>query len=204
MHEKQWGGSENPRGVNKVMTNTKGWASPSTKTTPRSVSTTITAERSIIRYDITRTKQRFMKSNHAAGAPTDNVWIGISHVFLPTLWCPKCEKWVSHPKSLNDDHTRWQTAKDAQKEKIDQDKRNNHYGPPHHQNRNYERDDTNKKSSTSYNRDHNQDKRSRNDRGRSPSQDCSNSQTHSPRSPGDNHKDNHRQGASFYDGKKTY
>jgi hypothetical protein len=45
MHKKQWGGS-------KVMTNIKTWASESAKTTPRSMSTATTAERSIISYDI--------------------------------------------------------------------------------------------------------------------------------------------------------
>jgi hypothetical protein len=75
-----------------------------------------------------------------------------------------------------------------------------HYGPPQQQDRTYGRNDNNKQSSTTYGRDNYQDKRSRNDRGRSPSRDCSNSQTRSLRSPGDNH----RNGASFYEEKKKY
>jgi hypothetical protein len=53
MHEKQWGKNEKQWGGNKVMRNTKGWASASDTTTPRSVSTTTTAERLIIGYNIT-------------------------------------------------------------------------------------------------------------------------------------------------------
>jgi hypothetical protein len=36
-------------------------------------------------------------------APTNNVWTRVSHVFLPTFWCPKCNKWTSHHESLHDD-----------------------------------------------------------------------------------------------------
>jgi hypothetical protein len=73
-----------------------------------------------------------------------------------------------------------------------------HYGPPQQQGRTYGTNDNNKRSSTTYDRQKYQDKRSRNDRGRSPLRDRSNSQTRSPRSPGDNH----RNGASFYEEKK--
>jgi hypothetical protein len=69
-----------------------------------------------------------------------------------------------------------------------------HYGPPQQQDITYGRNDSHKRSSTTYGRDNYQEKRSRNDRGRSPSRDRSNSQT---RSPGDNH----RNGASFYEEK---
>jgi hypothetical protein len=75
-----------------------------------------------------------------------------------------------------------------------------HYCPPQQQDRNYGRNDNNKQSSITYGRDNYQDKRSRNDRGQSPSRDRSNSQTRSPRSPGDNHQN----GASFYEEKKKY
>jgi hypothetical protein len=61
-----------------------------------------------------------------------------------------------------------------------------HYGPPQLQDRTYGRDDNNKRSNTAYGRENYQDKL-RNDRGRSPSRDHSNSHTRSPRSPGDNH-----------------
>jgi hypothetical protein len=73
------------------------------------------------------------------------------------------------------------------------------YGPPRQQDRAYGRNDNNKRSSTTYGCDNYQDKRSRNDRGRSPSRNRSNSQTRSPRSTGDNHQNC----ASFYEEKKN-
>jgi hypothetical protein len=81
--------------------------------------------------------------------------------------------------------------KDAQVAKqVEQRKQThqNHYGPPQQQDIQYNRNDNNKRSSATYGRDSYQDKRSRNDRGRSPSRDRSNSHTRSPRSPGDNHR----------------
>jgi hypothetical protein len=93
--------------------------------------------------------------------------------------------------------------KDAQVAKqVEQRKQNqqNHFGPPQQQDMKYGQNDNNKRSNTSYDRDCYQDKRSRNDHGRSHSRDCSNSHTRIPRSPGDNH----RNGASFYDDKKKY
>jgi hypothetical protein len=91
--------------------------------------------------------------------------------------------------------------KDAQVAKqLEQLKQNqqNHYGPPQQQDRQYGRNDNNKRPNTAYGRDSYQDKLSRNYRGRSPSRDRSNSHTRSPRSP----CDNHRNSASFYDDKK--
>jgi hypothetical protein len=87
-----------------------------------------------------------------------------------------------------------QLAKQEEYRKLNQQ---NHYGHPCQQNINLVRNDNKKRSTNLYHRDLNQDKRSRTDRGRSPSRDRSNSQT---RSPGDNH----RHGASFYDDKKRY
>jgi hypothetical protein len=95
----------------------------------------------------------------------DNIWIGISHVFLPTFWCPKCEKWTSHPESYHEEHTRWQTMKDAQMAKQEENRKQNPYGPHYHRNRSYFRNDNNKRSSTSYDRKQNHDKQSRNERG---------------------------------------
>jgi hypothetical protein len=46
-----------------------------------------------------------------------------------------------------------------------------HYCPPRLQDRTYGQNDKNKRSNTAYGRDNYQDKRSRNDRGRSPSRD---------------------------------
>jgi hypothetical protein len=78
-----------------------------------------------------------------------------------------------------------------------------HYGPPQQQDRQNGRNENSKRSNTTYSRDNYQDKRSRNDHGRSPSRDRSNSQPHSPRSPR-SPGDNHRNGATFYDDKKKY
>jgi hypothetical protein len=75
-----------------------------------------------------------------------------------------------------------------------------HYGPPHQHNIEYGQNENNKRSNNTYDSENYQDKRSRNDRSRSPSRDCSNSQTRSPRSRGNNHQN----GASFYDEKKKY
>jgi hypothetical protein len=187
------------------MPSNNGWTSTSTVRTPKSVSTTMTADRSIISYDITQTKHKFTKSNNDTEKTNDNVWIVISHAFLPTCWCPKCNKWASHPDSLHEVCTRWKNDKAAhQVGKQDQTKIPNNYGPTNQNNRNYERDDDRKRSSKTYDRDRNHDKRSCNDRGRSPSHGRSNSQTRSPRSPGDSHKDNYRQGASFFNGKNGH
>jgi hypothetical protein len=93
--------------------------------------------------------------------------------------------------------------KNAQMVKQDEHRKQtqqSHYGPPQQQCISYGRNDNNKQSSTTYDRENYQDKRSRNDRGRSPSRDRSNSQMRSPRSPGNNH----RNGASFYEEKKKY
>jgi hypothetical protein len=145
----------------------------------------------------------FTKVNIDAPKPTDNIWIGFSHVFLPTFWCAKCDSWSSHHEKIHDERIRWQNMKDAQIAKqLEQRKQNqqNHYGPPQQQDRQYGQNDNNKRSNTAYGRDSYQDKRSRNDLGRSPLRDRSNSHTRSPRRPGDNH----RNGASFYDDKKKY
>jgi hypothetical protein len=88
-----------------------------------------------------------------------------------------------------------QVAKQVEQRKQTQQ---NHYGPPQQQDIQYNRNDNNKRSNATYGRDSYQDKRSRNNRGRLPSRDRSNSHTRSPHSPGDNH----RNGASFYDDKK--
>jgi hypothetical protein len=89
------------------------------------------------------------------------------------------------------------TAQMAKQDHHRKQTQHNHYGPPHQQNRAYGRNDNNKRLNTAYDRENYQDKRSRNDRGQSPSRDRSNSRT---RSPGDNH----RNGAQFYDEKKKY
>jgi hypothetical protein len=66
--------------------NQKTWAESSTKlTTPRSISTAATMDRSTISYDPYLSTHVFTKVNIDAPKPTDNIWIGVSHVFLPTF-----------------------------------------------------------------------------------------------------------------------
>jgi hypothetical protein len=55
-----------------------------------------------------------------------NFWIGVSHVFIPTLWCPKCDRWMNHHESLHDDGTHWQAAKDAELAKQEEHRKQNH------------------------------------------------------------------------------
>jgi hypothetical protein len=90
-----------------------------------------------------------------------------------------------------------QVAKQVEQRKQTQQ---NHYGPPKQQDRQYSRNYNNRRSNATYGHDSYQDKRSRNDRRRSPSRDRSNSHTRSPRILGDSHQN----GASFYDDKKKY
>jgi hypothetical protein len=84
---------------------------------------------------------------------TDNIWIGVSHVFLPTFWCSKCNSWSSHHDKIHDERIRWQNMKDAQVEKQVEYRKHTHpchYGPPQLQDRTYGRNDNNKLSSTAY------------------------------------------------------
>jgi hypothetical protein len=160
-------------------------------------------DRSAVRYDPYLSTHVFTKVNIDAPKPTDNIWIGVSHIFLPTFWCAKCNSWSIHHDKIHDERIRWQNMKDAQVAKeVEQrkQKQQNHYGPPQQQDRQYGLNDNKKRSNIAYGHDSYQDKRSRNDRRRSPSRDRSNSHTRSPHSPGDNH----RNGASFYDDKKKY
>jgi hypothetical protein len=61
----------------------------------------------------------FTKVNIDAPTPTYNLWIGTSHIFLPTFWCSKCDSWSSHHDKLHDERIRWQTMKSAQLTKQD-------------------------------------------------------------------------------------
>jgi hypothetical protein len=201
MHDKPWGTAINSWRSQGTATKSRAGGESSTKlTTPRSISTAATMDRSTVSYDPYLSTHVFTKVNIDAPKSTDNIWIGVSRVFLPTLWCSKCDSWSSNHDKIHDERIRWQTMKDAQvAEQVEQRKQTqqNHYGPPQQQDRQYNQNDNNKRSSATYGRDSYQDKRSQNDRGRSPSRDRSNSHT---RSPGDNH----RNGASFYDDKKKY
>jgi hypothetical protein len=182
----------------------KTWAESSTKlTTPKSISTAATMDRSTISYDPYLSTHVFIKVNIDAPKPTDNIWIGVSHIFLPTFWCAKCNSWSSQHDKIHDKRIRWQNMKYAQVAKqveYRKQTQQSHYGPTQQQDRQYGRNDNNKQSNTTYARDNCQDKRSRNDHGRSPSRYLSNSHTRSPRSPGANH----RNGATLHDDKKKY
>jgi hypothetical protein len=204
MHGKKWGNDINSWKSHGTTAKSKTWAYSSTKlTTPRSISTAATADRSNISYDPYLSTHVFTKVNIDAPKPTDNIWIGTSHVFLLTFWCSKCDSWSSHHDKLHDKRIRWQTMQNAQMAKQDEYRkqtRKGHYGPPQHQDRSYRQNDNSKRSNTAYDCDNYQDKLSRNDSGHSPSRDRSNSQTRSPRSPGDNH----RNGATLYEEKNKY
>jgi hypothetical protein len=203
MHDNQWGNATNTWRSQGLSNKTKTWATSSPRlTTPRSISTAATADHTTISYDPHQSKHIFTKININEPKPTDNIWSGTSHVFLPTFWCQKCNLWSSHHDQLHDERIRWQNNKNAQMAKMDdqhKQTKQNHYGPP--QQSSYNRNDSNTRPNSNCNSDTYQDKRARNDRGRSNSRDRSNSQPCSPRSPGG---DNHRNGPYLYDEKKKY
>jgi hypothetical protein len=70
--------------------------------------------RPTISYDPYLSTHVFTKVNIDALKPTDKIWIGISHVFLPTFWCLKCDIWPSHHGKIHDERIRWQNMKNAQ------------------------------------------------------------------------------------------
>jgi hypothetical protein len=71
-------------------------------------------DRSAVSYDPYLSTHIFTKVNIDAPKPTDNIWIGVSQVFLPTFWCAKCNSWSSHHDKIHDKRIRWQNMKDAQ------------------------------------------------------------------------------------------
>jgi hypothetical protein len=178
MHDKQWGTGGNSWKSNTTTAKTKPWPDSSTKqTTPRSISTTTAADRSNVSYDPYLSTHVFTKVNIDAPKPTESIWMGTSHIFLPTFWCAKCDSWSSHHDKIHDECIGWQNMKSAQMAKQDdyrKQRQQNHYGPPHQQNRAYGRNDNKKRSNTAYDRENYQDNSSRNDHGRSPSRDRSN------------------------------
>jgi hypothetical protein len=108
MHGKQWGTYVNSWKFQGKTAKSKTWADSSTKlTTPRSISTTAAADRSNISYHSYLSKHVFTKVNIDAPKPADNIWIGPSHIFLPTFWCSKCDGWSSHHDKLHDERIRW-------------------------------------------------------------------------------------------------
>jgi hypothetical protein len=87
MHDKQWGTYSNSWNTTKNTAKVNSWPDSSTKqTTPRSISTAETADRSNISYDPYLSMHVFTKVNIYAPKPTYNIWTGISHIFLPTFW----------------------------------------------------------------------------------------------------------------------
>jgi hypothetical protein len=95
-------------------------------------------DRYTISYDPYLSTHAFTKVNIDAPKPTDNIWIGVSHVFLPTFWCAKFNIWSSHHDKIHDELIRWQNMKDAQEAKqVEYRKQNHqsHYGPPQQQDR---------------------------------------------------------------------
>jgi hypothetical protein len=172
MHDKPWGNQLNSSKSHGTSAKSKTWAESSAKlTTPRSISTAATIDRSAISYNPYLSTHVFTKVNIDAPKPTDNIWIGVSHVFLPTFWCAKCNSWSSHHDKIHDKHIRWKNMKDAQIAKqveYRKQTQQSHYGPPQQQDIQYGLNDNNKRSNTTYGHDNYQDKRSRNDHGRSP------------------------------------
>jgi hypothetical protein len=124
MHDKQWGTKTNTWRSHGPSDKTKSWTGSSPRlTTPRLISTSATAERPTISYDPRQSKHIFTKINIDEPKPTDNIWIGTSHVFLPTFWCQKCNSWSSHHDQLHDERIRWQTNKNAQMAKMDEQRK---------------------------------------------------------------------------------
>jgi hypothetical protein len=165
MHDKPWGTELNSWRSQGTAEKSKTWAESSEKlTTPRSISAAETMDQYAVSYDPYLSTHVFTKVNIDAPKPTDNIWIGVSHVFLPTFWCAKCNSWSSHHDKIHDKCIRWQNMKDAQVvTQVEQRKQNqqNHYGPPQQQDKQYGQNEDNKRSNTAYGRDSYQDKGSR-------------------------------------------
>jgi hypothetical protein len=88
MHTNQWGNTTNTWRSQGASDKTRTWRASSPRlTTPRSISTTATSDQTTISYDPRQSKNIFTKININEPKPTDNIWIGTSHVFLPTFWC---------------------------------------------------------------------------------------------------------------------
>jgi hypothetical protein len=84
MHDKPWGTELNSWRSQGTSAKSKTWAESSAKlTTPRSISTAATMDRSTVSYDPYLSTHVFTKVNIDAPKPTDNIWIGVSHVFYP-------------------------------------------------------------------------------------------------------------------------
>jgi hypothetical protein len=120
MHANQWGSTTNTWRSQGASYKTRSWGASSPRlTTQRSISTAATTYQTTISYDPRQSKHIFTKININEPKLTDSIWIGTSHVFLPTLWCQKCNSWSSHHAQLHDERIRWQNNKNAQMVKMD-------------------------------------------------------------------------------------
>jgi hypothetical protein len=126
MHEKPWCTELNSWKSHGTAAKSKTWAESSTKlTTPRTISTAATMDLSTISYDPYLSTHVFTKVNIDAPKTTENIWIGVSHVFLPTFWCGKYNSWSSQHDKIHEERIRWQNMKDAQIAKqVEHRKRN--------------------------------------------------------------------------------
>jgi hypothetical protein len=121
MHANQWGNAKNTWRSQGASDKTRSWRASSPRlTTPRSISTIATTDQTTISYDPRQSKHIFTKININEPKTTDNIWIGTSHVFLPTFWCQKCNSWSSHHDQLHDERIRLQNNKNAQMAKMDE------------------------------------------------------------------------------------
>jgi hypothetical protein len=163
MNNKQWGADGNLWKSNTTTAKTTSWPDSSIKQTAPisiSISTAATSDLSNISYDPYFSTHVFKKVNIDAPKPTDNIWIGTSHVLLPTFWCSKCDSWSSHHDKLHGKRIRWQTMKNAQLAKQDdyqKQTQQNHYGHPCQQNIVYGRNNNNKPSTNTCDRENYQD-----------------------------------------------
>jgi hypothetical protein len=115
MHDKQWGTDSNSWNTTKNTAKANNWQDSSRKqTTPRSIYTAATADRSNISYDPHQSTHVLTKVNLDAPKPTYNICIGASHILLPTFWCSKCDSWSSHHDKLHDERLQWPEMKNGQ------------------------------------------------------------------------------------------
>jgi hypothetical protein len=104
MHDKLWGTELNSWRYQSTAAKLKTWAESSAKLkTPRSISTAATMDKSAVRYYSYLSTHVSTKVNIDAPKPTYNIWIGVSHVFLPTFWCAKYNSWSSHHDKIHDE-----------------------------------------------------------------------------------------------------
>jgi hypothetical protein len=95
MHANQWGNTTHTWRSQGASDKAISWGASSPRlTTPRSMSTTATADQTTISYDPRQSKHIFTKINNHEPKPTDNILIGTSHIFLPNFLVPKMQQLV--------------------------------------------------------------------------------------------------------------